>query len=82
MHYVDNDSIREEQVQFVEDNERYPPVRSWLNLNCSYKIEVVQVENRYYIKVFFSPKEYYYIASFDNVKDANGCVVFLLDSLK
>lgn len=79
MHYVDNDTVRQEHVQYIDENQKYPPVKSFLNLSVAQRVEIVEVGFKFYVKVIFSPFNYEFIECFDSEKDAKKYVERILN---
>lgn len=79
MHFVQVDKSPVEHVQYVEENKMEHYAKTWINLNQAHEITIVKAGSHYYVKVYFSPYEYCYIASFDSEKAAKHYVHEILD---
>lgn len=79
MHYIHAEKPSVEHVQYLDENQLVPYVKSWVNISEAHEIDIVQVGFHYYVKVVFSPFEHYYIASFESEKHAKSYVHHLLD---
>lgn len=77
MHYIHNDEIKQEQVQFLDENQMLE--RSWVNVSQAHELRIVKAGFSYYIKVVFSPEEYYYVKSFESEKAASKYLKELMD---
>lgn len=69
MNYVVRERLTDEQSKFLDENGS-APIKTWYNLKQVHVVEVIQAGFSYYVKIYFSPYEWYYLESFDCEKAA------------